>query len=73
MAQVYTLHCKIADGDAYEMPCVGFEYLGDVLEDLARLHVETGFPPSPPDCEYWQLASADGSEFAVSGRVPYGL
>ena len=71
MGDMYVLHCKVIGGSAYEMPCVGYEDLGDVLEDLARLNVETGLPPAPPDCEYWALSNADGTEWAVQGKRPY--
>lgn len=70
---LFTLHCKVIEGEAYTLPCVGFEDLSDVLEDLARLHVATGFPPSPVDCEYWALHNGSGTEFAVAGVVPYGV
>lgn len=74
MTNVYTLHCKVSgEEDLFSLDCVGHEDLSDVLEDLARMHVETGLPPSPADCDFWALSNRDGSEFAIAGRVPYGL
>jgi hypothetical protein len=62
----YKLYCRLIDGDAFEQDFYGFEDLGDVLEEIEALHVMTGFPPSPAECEAWGIASVDGTEFAVA-------
>ncbi len=67
----YILHCKLRDGDAYAVPFIGYEDLGDVLAEIDALSVAGNVPWAIADINQYTSFGVFGagdylSEFAVT-------